>query len=358
MSNKIKVLVVDDSAVVRQVLKSLLETQTDIEVIGTAVDPIFAMTRMQRAWPDVILLDIEMPRMDGLSFLKKIMAERPTPVIMCSTHTEKGAEVTIEAMRLGAVSFITKPKLNSKAVMEETAADIAQLVRAAAKAKLGNIVRRETASGRAESKSQAPVAHGGTADIIAIGASTGGTQAIEYLLTQLPASLPGIVIVQHMPEHFTHLFANRLDSKSRLQVKEAEHGDKVLPGMVLIAPGGKHMELKRAAKHFQIEIHDKPPVNRHKPSVDVMFASLCRQATAQQKIHAYLLTGMGDDGARGLLELFKLGAFTVAQDEATSVVYGMPKAAVTLGAASKILPLPAILGQIRNTAVRAGSMAS
>jgi two-component system chemotaxis response regulator CheB len=353
MSEKIKVLIVDDSAVVRQVLRSLLEIQADIEVIGTAVDPIFALSRMQKTWPDVILLDIEMPRMDGLTFLKKIMAERPTPVIMCSTHTEKGAEVTIEAMRLGAVSFITKPKLNSKAVMEETAADITQLVRAAAKARLSNIIRRETPAPRTEHRAAVPVAQAGTADIIAIGASTGGTQALEYLLTQLPDSLPGVVIVQHMPEHFTNLFAKRLDSKSQLLVKEAEHGDKVLPGMAFIAPGGKHLEVKRAGRYFQIEIHDKPPVNRHKPSVDVMFSSLCRSISPQQKVQAYLLTGMGDDGARGLLELFKLGAFTVAQDEATSVVYGMPKAAVTLGAASKVLPLPAILSQIKNTGSRA-----
>lgn len=349
MINKIKVLIVDDSAVVRQVLKSLLEAEADIEVVGSAVDPIFAMTRMQRTWPDVIILDIEMPRMDGLTFLKKIMAERPTPIIMCSTHTEKGAEVTIEAMRLGAVSFITKPKLNSKEVMQETAADITQLVRAAAKAKLGNIVRREPLVSRPESRILTPVASAGVPDIIAIGASTGGTQALEFLLTQLPNNLPGIVIVQHMPEHFTNLFAKRLDSRSQLTIKEAEHGDKVLPGTAFIAPGGKHAEVKRVGRQLLIEIHDKPPVNRHKPSVDVMFNSLTQYA-AHTKIHAYLLTGMGDDGARGLLALFKLGAFTVAQDEASSVVYGMPKAAVTMGAATKVLSLSAILSQIKTTA--------
>ncbi len=352
MENKLKVLIVDDSAVVRQVLKTLLEEQPDIEVMATAVDPIFAITRMQRCWPDVIILDIEMPRMDGLTFLKKIMAERPTPVIMCSTHTEKGAEVTIEAMRLGAVSFITKPKLNSKAVMAETAADITQLVRAAAKARLGNIVRRDPPNQRSEPRPVSPVTHTGTADIIAIGASTGGTQAIEYLLTQLPNTLPGIVIVQHMPEHFTNLFAKRLDSKSQLMVKEAEQGDRVLPGMAMIAPGGKHTEVKKVGQHFQIEIHDRPPVNRHKPSVDVLFASLSRASSSQQKVHAYLLTGMGDDGARGLLELFNLGAFTVAQDEASCVVYGMPKAAVTMGAAAKVLSLSAILNQIKSNSAQ------
>ena len=334
---KISVFVVDDSAVVRQMMQQVLARDPGIEVIGAASDPIFAMARMESKWPDVILLDVEMPRMDGITFLKKIMAERPTPVVICSTLTEKGAETSMQALSAGAVHIITKPKLGLKSFLEDASADLVQAVKAAARANVGNLrraapppVQRAAAPpGRAMAKT--------TERIIAIGTSTGGTQALEQVLQALPATAPGIVIVQHMPEKFTALFAKRLDSVCQLRIKEAEAGDRVLPGQVLIAPGGRHMTLRRSGAQYVVDVADGPLVNRHKPSVDVLFRSVAKFAGANAV--GIILTGMGDDGARGLKEMQGAGAATIAQDEKSCVVFGMPKEAIALGAADSVLAL-------------------
>lgn len=346
----IKVIVVDDSAVVRQVLVSLINANPDMEVISAAADPIIAMERMKQQWPDVIVLDVEMPRMDGITFLRKIMAERPTPVVICSTLTEKGAKTTMEALSAGAVAIVTKPKLGLKQFLNDTADDLVSTVKMAAKAN----VRRLTA--RAESNVKPPAAKN-TADIIlppgsgramvqttdrvvAIGTSTGGTQALEEVLTYLPRVCPGIVIVQHMPEKFTAAFAARLDSVCNISVKEAATNDRVLPGRALVAPGGKHMLLKRNGAQYHVEVIDGPLVNRHKPSVDVLFRSVAKSAGANAL--GIIMTGMGDDGAAGLLEMHSAGARTIAQDEASCVVFGMPKEAIKRGGVEKILPLSSI----------------
>lgn len=335
--NKTKVMIVDDSAVVRQVMQARLASDPGIEVIATASDPIFATAHMQRQWPDVILLDIEMPRMDGITFLKKIMRERPTPVVICSTLTEKGAETTIQAMAAGAVSIITKPKVGLKSFLEDSASDLLQVVKAAAMVNRANLRRPaaplsvpEKRSADAILASAAQAMTRTTDRVVAIGTSTGGTQALEVVLTALPETSPGIVIVQHMPEKFTSLFAERLNSLSRIVVKEAANGDRVLPGRALIAPGGKHMLLKRNGAQYHVEVIDGPLVNRHRPSVDVLFRSVAK--FAGKNALGMLLTGMGDDGARGLLEMRDNGAQTVAQDERSCIVYGMPKEAVKLGA--------------------------
>ncbi len=343
---RIKVMVVDDSAVVRQVVAGLLDADHGIEVIGASADPIIAMTRMNDNWPDVIVLDIEMPRMDGITFLKKIMRERPTPVVICSTLTEKGAHTTMEALAAGAVAIITKPRLGLKQFLNDTSDDLIGAVKAAACAN----VRRLAARGR--SAPAAPVKH--TADailpqaasramiqtterVVAIGTSTGGTQALEQVLTQLPRVSPGIVIVQHMPEKFTAAFAARLDGLCQISVQEARNGDRVVPGRALIAPGGKHMLLKRSGAQYHVEVVDGPLVNRHRPSVDVLFRSVAKYAGGNAL--GVIMTGMGDDGAAGLLEMRSAGAHTLAQDEESCVVYGMPKEAVKRGGVEKIVPL-------------------
>lgn len=299
-------------------------------MIGAAADPLFAMQRMKRQWPDVIVMDVEMPRMDGLTFLKKLMAERPTPVVICSSLTQKGAETSMAALSAGAMAVVGKPGSGVKRfLLEEAAAEIAGAVRAAA---MGNArklmrtadVRQRLAAPTAVSPSPA------TRNIVAVGTSTGGTQALEHLLIDLPRTAPGIVIVQHMPEKFTASFAKRLNEICEIEVREACDGDWLRPGLALIAPGGRHMLLKRQAAHYQVVVRDGPLVNRHRPSVDVLFRSVAQNAGA----HALgiIMTGMGDDGARGLKLLREAGARTLAQDEASCVVYGMPKEAVKLGA--------------------------
>ncbi|HBS41907.1 MAG TPA: chemotaxis response regulator protein-glutamate methylesterase [Oceanospirillales bacterium] len=348
---KIKVMIVDDSAVVRQVLQTTLNNDASIEVIGVAADPLFAMNHMAKQWPDVIVLDIEMPRMDGITFLKKIMAERPTPVVICSTLTEKGAETTMQALSAGAVSIITKPKVGLKTFLQDAATDLVQAVRGAARANMSNVSVRGsaveipkkltadaimTASTHAMSKT--------TERLIAIGTSTGGTQALEAVLTSLPRNSPGIVIVQHMPEKFTASFAARLDGLCEITVREAANNDRVLPGHALIAPGGKHMLLKRNGAQYHVEVIDGPLVNRHRPSVDVLFRSVAK--FAGKNAVGFILTGMGDDGAKGLLEMRQAGADTVAQDEKSCVVFGMPKEAIALNAANKIIPLSSVPAEI------------
>ncbi|MFV0886113.1 protein-glutamate methylesterase/protein-glutamine glutaminase [Metapseudomonas otitidis] len=348
--NKIKVMIVDDSAVVRQVLTGSLSGHSGIEVIGAAADPLFALERMNRNWPDVIVLDVEMPRMDGISFLKKLMAEHPTPVVICSTLTEKGAATTMEALAAGAVAIVTKPQGNLRQFLVEATEELVSAIKAASQARL----KRMPGSASAPAPTLAPkltadaiLPAGGpaamtrtTERIVALGTSTGGTQALEQVLTALPRVCPGIVIVQHMPEKFTAAFAARLDALCQIEVREARHGDRVIPGRALIAPGGRHMLLKRNGAQYVVDIVDGPPVSRHKPSVDVLFRSAARAAGANAT--GIIMTGMGDDGARGLREMYEAGAYTLGQDEATCVVYGMPKEARKLDAVHREIPLEQI----------------
>lgn len=345
---KIKVLVVDDSAVVRQVLMAQLQADPDIEMIGAAADPLLAMTRMQVQWPDVIVLDIEMPRMDGITFLKKIMAERPTPVVICSTLTEKGTETAMASLSAGAVSIITKPKLGLKQFLNDVSDDLISAVKAAARANVRRLqvapkLTADAVLPAADARSSALLRT--TERVVALGTSTGGTQALEVVLRALPRMSPGIVIVQHMPEHFTAAFADRLNGLCQIEVREARHNDRVVAGRALIAPGGKHMLLRRNGAQYHVEVVDGPLVNRHRPSVDVLFRSVAKCAGANAL--GVIMTGMGDDGAAGLLEMRKAGAQTVGQDEASCVVYGMPKEAVKRGAVAKVVPLDAIAREIQ-----------
>jgi two-component system chemotaxis response regulator CheB len=355
MANKIKVLIVDDSAVVRQVARAALEADRGIEVIGAASDPLFALERMKQVWPDVIVLDLEMPRMDGLTFLRKIMAEHPTPVVICSTLAEKGAAATMDALAAGAVSIITKPKIGLKQFLQDAANDIVSAVRAAAGANVRVLagashapappVKLSADAVLGASPPAAPSALSKTTDaVVAIGTSTGGTQALESVLTALPAVCTGIVVVQHMPEMFTAMFAERLNSLCAMEVREARDGDRVIPGRALIAPGGRHMMLKRSGAQYVVEVVDGPLVNRHKPSVDVLFRSVAQVAGGNAL--GIIMTGMGDDGARGLREMHDAGAATVAEDESTCVVFGMPKEAIKLGGVDKVLPLDVIPREI------------
>ncbi len=343
------VLIVDDSAVVRQVTSDILGSAPDIEVIGTASDPIFALNKMEKRWPDVIVLDVEMPRMDGITFLRKNMSERPTPVVICSSLTERGTETTMQAISAGAVEVITKPRIGVKQSLQEAATELTNAVRAAAAADLRRL-RKKTAPAPAAVAPKlsadailpaATHAMAQTTDrVVAIGTSTGGTQALEAVLTVLPRVCPGIVIVQHMPEKFTAAFAARLNSVCQIEVREAADNDRVLPGRALIAPGGRHLLLRRRGAQYHVEVKDGPLVNRHRPSVDVLFRSVAKYAG--KNAVGILMTGMGDDGARGLKEMRDMGAFTIAEAEETCVVYGMPKEAVKLGAVCESAPLHAI----------------
>jgi two-component system chemotaxis response regulator CheB len=345
---RVPVMIVDDSAVVRQALSEVLNADPGIEVLCAVADPLLAMERMKMQWPQVIVLDVEMPRMDGLTFLRKIMSERPTPVVICSTLTEAGAATTLEALAAGAVSIVTKPKLGLRRFIEDASADLVTVVKAAAQANVGKL----KPAARSESVSSTPpkltadaiLAPSGpralqqtTERIIAIGTSTGGTQALEQVLTRLPRVCPGIAVVQHMPEKFTAAFANRLNALCEIEVREAKHGDRLLPGQALIAPGGKHMMLKRSGAYYYMDVVDGPLVNRHRPSVDVLFRSAAKCAGAN--VMGIIMTGMGDDGARGLKEMRDAGASTIAQDEASCVVFGMPKEAIRMGGAQRVQAL-------------------
>ena len=337
----ITAVVVDDSAVVRKHLADLL-TAGGIEVIATASDPLFAWPKMAARWPDVVVLDVEMPRMDGISFLRKIMAERPTPVVMCSTLTEQGATTTLQALAEGAVAFVTKPKLGLRDFLTDPSNGLVASVRAAAASNLRAMRLRPAAALAAGAMAVT------TDRVVAVGSSTGGVQAIEALLTALPRTAPGMVIVQHMPERFTAALAERLNGLCAMEVREAADGDRVVDGRVLIAPGGRHMQLQRSGAQYVVSVRDGPLVNRHKPSVDVLFKSVAHCAGANAL--GIILTGMGDDGARGLREMRDAGARTAAQDEASSVVYGMPREAARLGAAEVVLPLGHMAGWLQQQA--------
>jgi two-component system chemotaxis response regulator CheB len=349
--SKIKVFVVDDSAVVRQVVTGLLADDPGIQVVGSAADPIFAMEKMQANWPDVIVLDVEMPRMDGITFLRKIMVERPTAVVICSTLTEKGAETTVQALAAGAVCIVTKPKIGLKQFLEESSAELIGAIKAAASANLKRLVRQPVEAAAPKLNADAILAPANahalaqtTETVIAIGTSTGGTQALEAVLSALPRTAPGIVVVQHMPEKFTAAFAARLDSLCEIEVREAKHGDRVMPGRALIAPGGKHMLLRRSGAQYLVDVIDGPVVNRHRPSVDVLFRSVAK--FAGRNALGIIMTGMGDDGAAGMVEMHNAGASTIAQDEASCVVFGMPKEAIKRGAVDRIMPLGHIAANI------------
>jgi two-component system chemotaxis response regulator CheB len=346
MGARIKVMVVDDSAVVRQVVTEMLQEDPGIEVLCAVADPILAIARMNVQWPDVIVLDVEMPRMDGITFLKKIMAERPTPVVICSTLAEAGAETSLAALAAGAVAIITKPKIGLKQFLVDASDDLVTAVKAAAKANLK--VLRVVAKNTADVILPAATPHGAmiqtTERVVALGTSTGGTQALEAVLTTLPRVCPGIVIVQHMPEKFTAEFANRLHRLCQITVKEAQSNDRVVPGTALIAPGGRHLLLRRNGAQYFVEVMDGPLVNRHRPSVDVLFRSVAKAAGANAL--GVIMTGMGDDGAAGLLEMRRAGALTLAQDEDSCVVYGMPREAVKRGAVARTVSLASIGSEI------------
>jgi len=345
--SRIGVLVVDDSAVVRQVLTQVLAEDPAIEVLAAVADPILATERMRLRWPDVIVLDIEMPRMDGITFLKKIMQERPTPVVICSTLTTKGAETTVQALSAGAVEVVTKPTIGLKDFLRESQRDFLRVIRSAAATKPRRVATGAVRRNEPQLTGKPAVVPANlktTERIVAIGTSTGGTQALEEVLTQLNRVCPGIVVVQHMPERFTAAFAARLNSLCEVEVREAQNGDRVIPGRALIAPGGFHMQLRRSGAQYYVEVVDGPPVNRHRPSVDVLFRSVAKHAGPNAL--GIIMTGMGDDGARGLRDMHEQGAHTIAQDEDSCVVYGMPKEAVKLGAADEIVPLAHIPSSI------------
>ncbi|MBI5524372.1 MAG: chemotaxis response regulator protein-glutamate methylesterase [Desulfarculus sp.] len=346
MAQIIKVLVVDDSALIREFLRSTLATQPDMRV-ATAADPYLARDKILRERPDVITLDIEMPRMDGLTFLHKLMAAYPTPVVMFSSRTQSGAEATMKALALGAVDFVAKPALNLREKLPALASEIVEKVRAAA----GAQVRRHQVSPEAlrvpdkievdqvVALTKSPPRPGGP-QVVLMGASTGGTVALEQVLCRLPADSPPIAVVQHMPEHFTLAFANRLNDRAQINIAEAKDGLLLSPGHCLIAAGGRHLLLERGAGGYVARVKDGPPVNRHKPSVDVLFRSAV--GAAGPNAVAVIMTGMGDDGAKGMKDLHDAGALTIAQNEETCTVYGMPKMAVQMGAADRVVPLERI----------------
>jgi two-component system chemotaxis response regulator CheB len=355
-----RAFVIDDSAVVRQVLADTL-VAGGIAVLGTASDPLFAWPKLQADWPDVIVLDVEMPRMDGITFLRRLMAERPTPVVMCSTLTERGCQTTLDALAAGAVAFVTKPRLGLKAFLADRGNGLVDAVRAAARVNLGALrhAPRPTAATQAAPAASSGGAGAGagvgagamaatTDRVVAIGISTGGVQAIEQVLRRLDRSTPGIVVVQHMPERFTASLAQRLNACCDLEVLEASDGDRVIDGRVLIAPGGRHMALRRSGAHYLVEVRDGPLINHHRPSVDVLMRSVA--ACAGRNAIGVVMTGMGDDGARGLRDMRQAGAYTAAQDEASCVVFGMPAEAIRLGGVDDVVALADIADWIHHAA--------
>jgi len=358
MGDKIRVLIVDDSASVRLALSDIIAADPELEVMATAADPYVAVERIRQEVPDVMFLDIELPRMDGLTFLRKIMSQRPIPVVICSSLAQAGSDTLMQALEAGAVDVVAKPRVDSTQFLQESRMRICDAAKAAAHAKLKGLRKapppltveaKLTAdalipplsdSRRAAMAGRMPV----TEPIVAIGASTGGTEALREVLEALPAASPGILIVQHMPEKFTAAFARRLDASCAMRIKEAEDGDPVLPGQVLLAPGNLHMQLVRTGARYGVKVLEGPHVSRHRPSVDVLFRSTAQ--AAGRNAMGMLLTGMGDDGARGLLEMRQMGAHTIAQDEDTSVVFGMPKEAIQRGAAIRVLPLGRMASEI------------
>ncbi|MEB0134016.1 chemotaxis response regulator protein-glutamate methylesterase [Actimicrobium sp. CCC2.4] len=354
---KIKVLIVDDSALIRSVMKEIINSQPDMEVVGVAPDPIVARDLIKQTNPDVLTLDVEMPRMDGLDFLEKLMRLRPMPVLMVSSLTERGSEITLRALELGAVDFVTKPKLAILDGMRDYTEMIADKIRAASKAR---IKARVVPVAGAESQAGRPLPQVGNTFIsseklIIIGASTGGTEAIKEFLLRMPSDCPGILITQHMPEGFTRSFAQRLDGLCKISVVEAAGGERILPGHAYIAPGHSHLSLARSGANYMTKLDQGPPVNRHRPSVDVLFRSAA--TGAGKNAVGVILTGMGKDGALGMLEMKQAGAHNFAQDEASCVVFGMPREAIAVGAADEVAPLlelPAkVLGYLATHSSRA-----
>jgi len=343
---KIRVLVVDDSALVRSLLAGILNRQSDMECVGAANDPLVAREMIRELNPDVITLDIEMPKMDGIEFLSRLMRLRPMPVLMISTLTERGAEVTMKALELGAVDFVAKPRMGVTDGLNELAGQIVEKVRIAASAKIKRAPAAvQTAAGAsAESNLTRPVAsmsgRVSTEKMVFIGASTGGTEAIKDVLVPLPADFPAIVITQHMPPGFTTSFAARLNSLCQIAVREASHGERLLPGHAYIAPGGKHFRIDRSGANYVAVVEDGDPVNRHRPSVEVLFRSGAK--VVGRNAYAIMLTGMGNDGAKAMREMKDAGSYNFVQDEASSVVFGMPKEAIAHGAADEVLPLKEI----------------
>jgi two-component system chemotaxis response regulator CheB len=347
-ARKTRVLIVDDSALVRALLAEIVSAEPDMEVAGVARDPVEARSLVRELSPDVITLDVEMPKMNGLEFLERLMRLRPTPVVMISSVTQSGADATLRALELGAVDFVTKPRLGIAEGVHRTAAEIAAKVRAAARSRLR--------APRPAASAPAPLSCAGAAaraKLICIGASTGGTEAVREMLEVFPADCPATLITLHMPPEFTRRFAARLDGLCRPKVKQAEDGERLLAGHAYVAPGGLHLALKRGSSGYVVRVTDEPPVNRHRPSVDVLFDSAARQAGGDAL--GVLLTGMGKDGARGLLQMREAGAWTIAQDEATSVVFGMPREAIELGAARQVLPIGAIAGALFERLARAAA---
>ncbi len=350
--DRIKVMIVDDSAVVRQTMKELISSDPELEVAATAADPIIAAKKLETMIPDVIVLDIEMPRMDGLTFLRRLMNAHPIPVVICSSKTEEGSKNVIQALEYGAVEIIRKPKVGTKQFLEESAVIICDAVKAAAITKMNkrsiqstvkNVAAKLTADAVLPASGK-PISIETTDKVVVVGASTGGTEALREFIEALPVDAPGIAIVQHMPEHFTAAFAKRLDSLARVHVNEAENNDSVLRGHVLIAPGNKHMLLKRSGARYYVEVRDGPLVSRHRPSVDVLFRSAARYSG--KNVIGVIMTGMGDDGARGMVEMHEAGAKTIAQDEKSCVVFGMPNEAIKRGGVDLVMPLPEIAKKV------------
>lgn len=340
----IKVLIIDDSALIRSLLTEIINKQPDMEVVGTAPDPLAAREKIKALNPDVLTLDVEMPKMDGLAFLEKLMRLRPMPVVMVSSLTEKSSSITLHALELGAFDFVTKPKIDICNGLQEYAEELTNKIRGAARARLRRSVLRRAAPIAVTEKNSADVVLAAehhtfstTEKVILLGASTGGTEAIKAVLVDMPADCPGILITQHMPEAFTKTFAKRLDSLCRIAVKEAEHGERVLPGHAYLAPGNRHLLLKRSGANYVTELSDGSAVNRHRPSVDVLFRSAAN--CAGKNAIGIIMTGMGDDGAAGMLEMRQAGAYTLAQDEESCVVFGMPKEAIARGGVDEIVPL-------------------
>jgi two-component system chemotaxis response regulator CheB len=342
-NRKIRVLVVDDSALIRSVMKELINREADMECVGAAPDPLVAREMIKTLNPDVLTLDVEMPKMDGLEFLERLMRLRQMPVVMVSTLTARGSDITFRALALGAVDFVSKPKMDIARGMEEYASEITDKIRAAAQARVRKTVAAPAISERLSADAILPSIAGryaSTEKLIIIGASTGGTEAIKEVLIRLPADVPGILITQHMPEAFTRSFADRLNGLCKISVKEAGHNERILPGHAYVAPGHSHLLLRRSGANYMTELSAGPPVNRHRPSVDVLFRSAANVAGGNAM--GIILTGMGRDGAQGLLEMRQAGSHTIAQDEASCVVFGMPRESVALGAACEVTPLQEI----------------
>jgi len=354
MKKKIRVLVVDDSAVVRQTMAEIINSQPDMEIMGVAANPYIAATKIRREVPGVIILDIEMPRMDGVTFLHKIMTQHPMPVIICSSVAAAGSEYALKALEYGAIEIIAKPRLGARQFLQESEIRITDAIRAASGARLKPLAKIRTIEPKLTADAILAKASGRTVlrtseKVVVVGASTGGTEALRIFLQSLPQDVPGVVIVQHMPETFTAAFAQRLHTLCGIEVKEAADNDSVQRGRALISPGNHHILLKRRGSHYYVEVRDGPLVCRHRPSVDVLFRSAARYAGSN--VIGVIMTGMGDDGSRGMLEMKKAGAATIAQDKETCVVFGMPKEAIRRGAVDEILPL----GNIARAVLRACS---